>query len=93
MAKVNVLNTAGKVVEEIELKDQVFGIEPSEASVHSVVVMQLANKRQGTHSTLTRAEVSGGGKKPWKQKGLPLPSALSGKCLQASGLDAPCALP
>ena len=46
MAKVNVLDTAGKVVEEIELKDQVFGIEPSEASVHSVVVMQLANKRQ-----------------------------------------------
>ena len=69
MAKVNVLDTAGKVVEEIELKDQVFGIEPSEASVHSVVVMQLANKRQGTHSTLTRAEVSGGGKKPWRQKG------------------------
>lgn len=69
MAKVNVLDKTGKVLEEIELNDQVFAIEPSKASVHSVVVMQLANKRQGTHSTLTRAEVSGGGKKPWKQKG------------------------
>lgn len=69
MAKINVLSTDGSVKESLELKDEVFGIEPSEASVHAVVVMQLANKRQGTHSTLTRAEVSGGGKKPWRQKG------------------------
>ena len=69
MAKINVLSTDGSVKESLELKDEVFGIEPSEASVHAVVVMQLVNKRQGTHSTLTRAEVSGGGKKPWRQKG------------------------
>lgn len=69
MAKVNVLDNSGKVLEELELNDAVFAIEESAASVHSVVVMQLANKRQGTHSTLTRAEVSGGGKKPWRQKG------------------------
>lgn len=69
MAKINVQNTDGSVKESLELKDEVFNIEPSEASVHAVIVMQLANKRQGTHSTLTRAEVSGGGKKPWRQKG------------------------
>ena len=69
MAKINILSTDGSIKEFLELKDEVFGIEPSEASVHAVVVMQLANKRQGTHSTLTRAEVSGGGKKPWRQKG------------------------
>lgn len=69
MAKVDVQNTQGQVVESIELNDLVYAIDPSAASVHSVVVMQLANKRQGTHSTLTRAEVRGGGKKPWRQKG------------------------
>lgn len=69
MAKIDVQNIQGKVVDSLELNDAVFGIEPSSSSVHSVVVMQLANKRQGTHSTLTRAEVRGGGKKPWRQKG------------------------
>lgn len=69
MAKIDVQDIQGKVVDSIELNDAVFGIEPSDSSVHSVVVMQLANKRQGTHSTLTRAEVRGGGRKPWRQKG------------------------
>ncbi len=69
MAKVDVQNIQGQVVDSVELNDLVYAIEPSKASVHSVVVMQLANKRQGTHSTLTRAEVSGGGRKPWRQKG------------------------
>ena len=69
MAKVDVQNIQGQVVESVELNDLVFAIEPSNASVHSVVVMHLANKRQGTHSTLTRAEVRGGGRKPWRQKG------------------------
>lgn len=69
MTKIDVQDIQGKVVDSLELNDAVFGIEPSSSSVHSVVVMQLANKRQGTHSTLTRAEVRGGGKKPWRQKG------------------------
>ena len=69
MAKIDVQDIQGKVVDSLELNDAVFGIEPSSSSVHSVVVMQLANKRQGTHSTLTRAEVRGGGRKPWRQKG------------------------
>ena len=60
---------AGKQVGEIELSDAVFGIEPNEAVVHDVVKNHLANCRQGTQSALTRAEVSGGGKKPWRQKG------------------------
>mgnify|MGYP001766550574 CR=1 FL=1 len=69
MAKIDVQDIQGKVVDSLELNDAVYGIEPSSSSVHSVVVMQLANKRQGTHSTLTRAEVRGGGRKPWRQKG------------------------
>ena len=69
MAKVDVKDIKGNVVGTVDLNDQVYAIEPSNASVHSVVVMQLANKRQGTHSTLTRAEVRGGGRKPWRQKG------------------------
>jgi large subunit ribosomal protein L4 len=60
---------AGQQVGEIELSDAVFGIEPNEAVVHAVVKNHLANCRQGTQSSLTRAEVSGGGKKPWRQKG------------------------
>ena len=59
----------GKKVSDVELNDNVFGIEPNEAIVHSVLVNYLANQRQGTQSTKTRSEVSGGGRKPWRQKG------------------------
>ena len=69
MLKVDVLDMKGKKVNDIELAESVFGIEPNEAIVHSVLVNYLANQRQGTQSTKTRAEVSGGGKKPWRQKG------------------------
>ena len=67
--KTNVLDMTGKVVGEVELSEAVFGIEPNESVVHDVVKNHLANCRQGTQSALTRAEVSGGGKKPWRQKG------------------------
>ena len=69
MPKVDVYDIEGKKVKTIELKEEVFGIEPNEAVVHSVIVNYLANQRQGTQSTKTRAEVSGGGRKPWRQKG------------------------
>jgi large subunit ribosomal protein L4 len=69
MPKVDVYDIAGKKVDTVELKEEVFGIEPNEAVVHSVLVNYLANQRQGTQSTKTRAEVSGGGRKPWRQKG------------------------
>ena len=69
MAKANVFNMAGQQVGEIELSEAVFGIEPNQAVVHEVVKNHLANCRQGTQSALTRAEVSGGGRKPWRQKG------------------------
>ena len=69
MLKTNVLDMSGKVVGEIELSESVFGITPNAAVVHDVVKNHLANCRQGTQSALTRAEVSGGGRKPWKQKG------------------------
>ena len=69
MPKVEVYDIAGKKVDTVDLKDEVFGIEPNEAVVHSVLVNYLANQRQGTQSTKTRAEVSGGGRKPWRQKG------------------------
>ena len=69
MPKVDVYDIAGKKVDTVELKDEIFGIEPNEAVVHSVLVNYLANQRQGTQSTKTRAEVSGGGRKPWRQKG------------------------
>ena len=69
MPKANVYNMAGKQVGEIDLSDAIFGIEPNESVVHDVVKNHLANCRQGTQSALTRAEVSGGGKKPWRQKG------------------------
>ena len=69
MPKVDVLDMKGKKVSDIELADSIFGIKPNEAIVHSVLVNYLANQRQGTQSTKTRAEVSGGGKKPWRQKG------------------------
>ena len=69
MLKTNVYDMSGKLVGEIELSEAVFGIEPNQAVVHDVVKNHLANKRQGTQSALTRAEVSGGGRKPWRQKG------------------------
>ncbi len=69
MPKVQVMDTNGKKVEEMNISDEIFGIKPNTAVMHEVVVNQLANRRQGTQSTLTSSEVSGGGKKPWKQKG------------------------
>jgi large subunit ribosomal protein L4 len=69
MPKVTVYNMTGEQVGEIELADSIFGIEPNKFVLHAAVVNYLANQRQGTQSTLTRAEVSGGGRKPWKQKG------------------------
>jgi len=69
MPKIDVYSVAGKKVSNIELKEEVFGIEPNEAIVHSVLVNYLANQRQGTQSTKTRSEVRGGGRKPWRQKG------------------------
>ena len=69
MSTIKVLNMAGAEVGTVELNDAVFGIEPNQTVVHEVVKNHLANCRQGTQSALTRAEVSGGGKKPWRQKG------------------------
>ena len=69
MPKVDVYDLNGKKVSDIELAENVFGIEPNEAIVHSVLKNYLANQRQGTQSTKTRSEVSGGGRKPWRQKG------------------------
>lgn len=69
MAKVTMLNMAGAEAGTIELKDEIFGIEPNENAVHAVVVNYLANQRQGTQSAKTRGEVRGGGRKPFRQKG------------------------
>ena len=69
MATVSTFDMTGKQTGSMELSDAIFGIEPNAAVLHSVVVNYLANQRQGTQSTLTRAEVSGGGRKPWRQKG------------------------
>ena len=69
MPKVDVYDIQGKKVSDVELAENIFGIEPNEAIVHSVLVNYLANQRQGTQSTKTRAEVRGGGRKPWRQKG------------------------
>ena len=69
MANIAVVDMTGKNVGEITLSDAVFGIEPNAAVMHEAVVNYLANQREGTQSTLTRTEVSGGGKKPWRQKG------------------------
>ena len=69
MSTINVLNMAGETVGTVELSDGIFGIEPNTVVVHEVVKNHLANCRQGTQSALTRAEVSGGGRKPWRQKG------------------------
>ena len=69
MANIDVLDMAGQKGGEVELSDAVFGIEPNTVAMHQMVVNYLANNRQGTQSALTRAEVSGGGRKPWRQKG------------------------
>ena len=69
MPNIAVLDMTGAKVGTIELKDSIFGIEPNAVVMHMAVVNYLANQRQGTQSTLTRTEVSGGGKKPWRQKG------------------------
>ena len=69
MAKVSVYDMTGAVVSDLELNDNIFGIEPNTVVMHAAVVNYLANQRQGTQSTLTRTEVSGGGRKPWRQKG------------------------
>ena len=69
MPKIDVYNVEGKKVSDIELNEEIFGIEPNEKVVHRVLVNYMANQRQGTANTKTRAEVSGGGRKPWRQKG------------------------
>ncbi len=69
MPNIKVLDMAGNAVSDIELSDAVFGVKPSKAAMHTMVVNYLANQRQGTQSTLTRTEVRGGGRKPWRQKG------------------------
>lgn len=69
MPSINVVDMKGKKVGTVDLSDAIFAIEPNEAVMHQMVVNYLANQRQGTQSTLTRSEVSGGGKKPWRQKG------------------------
>ena len=69
MATVSVVNTEGKEVEKLDLNDSIFGVEINEGIVHKAIVAHLAAKRQGTQSALTRSEVSGGGRKPWRQKG------------------------
>ena len=69
MPSIDVYNIEGKKLKSLDLKEEIFGIEPNEAIVHSVLVNYLANQRQGTQSTKTRAEVRGGGRKPWRQKG------------------------
>lgn len=69
MAKFDVLDMSGKKVSSLELSDEIFGVRPNERAVHAAVVNFLANQRQGTQSTKTRGEVSGGGRKPWRQKG------------------------
>lgn len=67
--QISVYDMTGKQVSETELRDEIFGIEPNESVMHAMVVNYLANQRQGTQSTLTRTEVRGGGRKPWRQKG------------------------
>ena len=69
MSKLEIKNLKGEKVKDIKLNDNVFGIEPNDVVLHDAIVLAMANERQGTHSTKTRAEVSGGGRKPWRQKG------------------------
>ena len=86
MSTIKVLNMAGAEVGTVELCDSIFGIEPNQAVVHEVVKNHLANCRQGTQSALTRAEVSGGGKKPWRQKCSPVDPRRHRVCPQAPQL-------
>jgi len=67
MPKVALYNTEGSQIGDVELKDDIFGIEPNESVVHEAVVMQMASRRRGTHSTKSRGEVRGGGRKPWSR--------------------------
>jgi len=69
LARVSVYNMGGDPVGEVELRDDIFGVAANPAVLHEAVIMHLANRRRGTHDTKTRAEVSGGGRKPWRQKG------------------------
>lgn len=69
MAKIDIYNLSGAVTGQMELSDDIFGIEPNKSAMHAVVLNILANRRQGTHSTKTRSEVRGGGKRPYRQKG------------------------
>ena len=69
MSKLELLNINGEKVKDIKLNDNVFGVEPNDVVLHDAIVLAQSNERQGTHSTKTRAEVSGGGRKPWRQKG------------------------
>ena len=69
MSKLELLNVNGEKVKDIKLNDNVFGVEPNDVVLHDAIVLAMASTRQGTHSTKTRAEVSGGGRKPWRQKG------------------------
>ena len=69
MSKLELLNVNGEKVKDINLKDNVFGVTPNDVVLHDAIVLAMANSRQGTHSTKTRSEVSGGGRKPWRQKG------------------------
>jgi len=69
MSKLELLNVNGEKVKDIKLNDNVFGVTPNDVVLHDAIVLAMANSRQGTHSTKTRSEVSGGGRKPWKQKG------------------------
>ena len=87
MSTMKVLNMAGAEVGTVELNDAVFGIEPNQTVVHEVVKNHLANCRQGTQSALTRAEVSGGGKKPWRQKGTGGPGQMGGETVTIQNLE------
>ena len=69
MSKIDMINITNEKVKDIKLNDNIFNIEPNDAVLHNAIVMAMAGKRQGTHSTKTRSEVSGGGRKPWRQKG------------------------
>ena len=84
MPKANLYDITGKQVGEVELAEAVFGIEPNETAVHAVVKNHLANCRQGTQSALTRGEVSGGGRKPWRQKGTAPSGPTAASCSHPS---------
>ena len=69
MPKIALLNLKGEKIKDIKLSDEIFGIEPNDQTIYDAIVLKNASMRQGTHSTKTRSEVSGGGRKPWRQKG------------------------